>query len=43
MGSILERTTWVDTSIDLLIHEIIEYDMKDGGLSIIKEDRKSVV
>lgn len=38
MGSILERTTWVDTSIDLLIHEIIEYDMKDGGLSIIKEE-----
>lgn len=39
MDSILERTMWVDTSIDLMIHEIIEYDMKDGGLSIIKEEK----
>lgn len=37
--SILERTSWTDKSIDLLIHDIIEYDMRDGGLSIIKEEK----
>lgn len=37
--SILERTSWTDRSVDLLIHDIIEYDMRDGGLSIIKEDK----
>lgn len=37
--SILERSQWVDPTIDLLVHDIIEYDMKDGGLSIIKEEK----
>lgn len=38
MGAeILERGQWVDRSIDLYIGTLIEYDMKDGGLSIIKE------
>lgn len=37
--SILERTSWTDKSIDLLIHDIIEYDMRDGGLSLIKEEK----
>lgn len=37
--SILERTSWTDPSVDLLIGDIVEYDMRDGGLSIIKEER----
>ena len=37
--SILERTSWTDRSVDLLIHDIVEYDMRDGGLSIIEEDK----
>lgn len=35
--SILERGQWVDRSIDLYVGSLIEYDMRDGGLSIIKE------
>lgn len=34
---ILERGQWVDKSIDLLIGTLVEYDMRDGGLSIIRE------
>lgn len=34
---ILERGQWVDKSIDLYIGTLVEYDMRDGGLSIIKE------
>ena len=34
---ILERGQWVDKTIDLFIGTLIEYDMRDGGLSIIKE------
>ena len=34
---ILERGQWVDKSIDLFIGTLVEYDMEDGGLSIIKE------
>lgn len=37
--SVLERSQWVDPTIDLLIHDVIEYDMRDGGLSIIKEEK----
>ena len=37
--SILERTSWTDKSIDLLIHDITEYDMRDGGLSLIKAEK----
>ena len=36
---ILEKTSWTDRSVDLLIHDIIEYDMRDGGLSLIKEEK----
>ena len=39
MTAVLERTSWTDKSIDLLVHDIIEYDMRDGGLSIIKEEK----
>ena len=35
--SILSRPRWTDPT-DLYIGELIEYDMKDGGLSIIKEE-----
>lgn len=35
---LLSKTNWT-TDKDLIIGEIIEYDMKDGGLSIIKEHR----
>ena len=35
--SILERGQWVDKSIDLYVGTLIEYDMKDGGLNVIKE------
>lgn len=36
--SILERDNWTDKSIDFMISDIMEYDMKRGGLSIIKTD-----
>lgn len=36
-ASILERGQWVDRTIDLLIGTLVEYDMRDGGLSILKE------
>lgn len=36
--SILERTVWVDTSVDLYIGELIEYDMREGGFSIIQKE-----
>lgn len=39
MTAVLERTSWTDKSIDLLVHDIVEYDMRDGGLSIIKEEK----
>jgi hypothetical protein len=38
MNSILERSQWTDKSIDFLAHDIVEYDMKDGGFSMIKQD-----
>jgi len=37
LKQILQRSTWTDPSIDLLIQEIIEYDMSDGGFSMIQE------
>lgn len=38
-ADILERGQWVDRSIDLYIGTLVEYDMRDGGLSIIKENK----
>lgn len=35
--SLLGRSKWTDPTIDLYIGDIIEYDMNDGGYSIIKE------
>ena len=34
---ILEKELWTDKSISFLISDIVEYDMKDAGFSIIKE------
>lgn len=34
---ILERDNWTDKSITFLISDIVEYDMKEAGFSIIKE------
>lgn len=39
LKAILSRSTWTDSSIDLLIHEIVEYDMSDGGFSMIQEHK----
>lgn len=36
-AALLERGNWIDKSIDLYIGTLVEYDMRDGGLSIIKE------
>lgn len=36
-ADILQRGQWVDTSIDLYIGTLVEYDMRDGGLNILKE------
>ena len=35
--SVLERDSWLDKSIDFIISDIIEYDMRRAGLSISKE------
>ncbi len=35
---LLEKSRWTDPT-DLFIGDIIEYDMKDGGLSIIQEEQ----
>ena len=37
MESILKRSNWI-TPVDFMISDIIEYDMKRAGLSIIKEN-----
>lgn len=34
---ILERELWTDKSISFLVSDIIEYDMREAGFSIIKE------
>lgn len=34
---ILEKELWTDKSISFLISDIVEYDMKEAGFSIIKE------
>lgn len=36
---VLSKTNWTDPNVDLLIHEIFEYDMSDGGFSIIRQHR----
>ena len=38
--SILERSSWT-TPVDFIISDIIEYDMKRAGLSIIRENKFS--
>lgn len=37
--SILERTSWIDKSIGIYVGELIEYDMREGGFSIIKKEK----
>lgn len=37
--SILERDNWTTREFDFIISDIIEYDMKRAGLSIIKEKK----
>lgn len=37
--SILKKDNWLDKDVDFMICDIIEYDMKRAGLSIIKEDK----
>ena len=37
--SILERTSWLDKSISVYIGELVEYDMREGGFSIIKKEK----
>lgn len=39
MASLLERTQWIDKSIGIYVGELIEYDMKEGGWSIIQRDK----
>ena len=34
---ILERELWTDKSISFLVSDIVEYDMKSAGFSIIQE------
>lgn len=36
--SILERTVWIDKSIGIYVGELIEYDMREGGFSIIQKE-----
>ena len=37
MSNILERDNWLDTSVDFMISDIVEYDMRRAGLSISKD------
>lgn len=37
--TLLSKTNWTDPNADLLIHEVFEYDMSDGGFSIIRQHR----
>lgn len=37
--ALLSKTNWTNPEVDLLIHEIVEYDMRNGGFSIIREHR----
>ena len=39
LTTLLSRTNWTNPDLDLLIHEIVEYDMRNGGFSIIREHR----
>ena len=38
-NSILDRDNWFDKDIEFMISDIIEYDMRRAGLSIIKEEK----
>ena len=38
MASLLERTTFIDKAIGLYVGELIEYDMREGGWSIILKE-----
>lgn len=38
MASLLERTVYLDKSIGIYVGELIEYDMREGGWSIIQRD-----
>lgn len=37
--SVLERTVWIDKSISVYVGELIEYDMREGGFSIIQSEK----
>ncbi len=37
-ADILQRTTWLDKTIGIYVGELIEYDMREGGWSIILKD-----
>ena len=37
--SLLEKTVWIDKSIDVYVGELIEYDMREGGFSIIQYEK----
>lgn len=36
--SLLEKTTYLDKTIGIYVGELIEYDMREGGFSIIKKE-----
>lgn len=36
--SVLEQTSWIDKSCNVYVGELIEYDMRDGGFSIIQKE-----
>lgn len=37
--SLLEKTVWMDKSISIYVGELIEYDMREGGFSIIQNEK----
>lgn len=37
--SILKQTSWLDKTIGIYVGELIEYDMREGGFSIIKKEK----
>lgn len=37
--SLLSKTSWLDKSIGIYVGELIEYDMREGGFSIIRKER----
>lgn len=39
MADILNQTSWIDKSVNIYVGELVEYDMREGGFSIIQKEK----